>query len=267
MPPRPTPAPQNNYLNAISCISTSQCWAVGDYYNGSTYQTLIERWNGSAWSIASSLNASTSQNNDLNAVSCISASQCWAVGNYSNGTTYQTLILLWNGSSWARVSSPNTSTTQFNELKGVTCPSASQCWAAGDYSNGTTYQTLIEQWNGSSWSIVSSPNTSSAQSDYLLGVACSSASACWTAGAYNNGSANLNLIEAYSLTVPALTSVVSRMTHGSITSPFDINLPLSGTPGVECRSSAVLGSGNYSVVFSFMNEVTNCGTAGQRADR
>ena len=100
-----------------------------------------------------------------------------AVGNYSNGTTYQTLILLWNGSSWARVSSPDTSTTQFNELKGVTCPSASQCWAAGDYSNGTTYQTLIEQWNGSSWSIVSSPDASSAQSDYLLGVACSSASA------------------------------------------------------------------------------------------
>ena len=52
------------------------------------------------------------------------------------------------------------------------------------------------------------------------------------------------------------------MTHGSITSPFDINLPLSGTPGVECRSSAVLGSGNHPVVFSFMNEVTNCGTAG-----
>jgi hypothetical protein len=58
------------------------------------------------------------------------------------------------------------------------------------------------------------------------------------------------------------TSVVSRMTHGSITTPFDINLPLTGTRGVECRSSASLGAGNYTVVFTFVNSVTNCGTAG-----
>jgi len=60
------------------------------------------------------------------------------------------------------------------------------------------------------------------------------------------------------------TSVVSRMTHGSITTPpyFDIDLPLTGTRGVECRSSASLGAGNYTVVFTFVNNVTNCGTAG-----
>jgi PKD repeat protein len=33
---------------------------------------------------------------------------------------------------------------------------------------------------------------------------------------------------------PPLTAVVSRMTHGSIATPFDINLPLTGTRGVEC---------------------------------
>jgi hypothetical protein len=255
-----TSTSQNNYLNAITCVSSSECWAVGDYYNGTTYQTLIEVWNGSSWSIASSPNTSTSQNNDLNAVTCVSAFQCWAVGNYYNGSAYQTLILSWNGFSWSIASSPDTSATQSNDLKGVTCPSSSQCWAVGDYSNGTTNQTLIEQWNGSSWSIVSSPNTSTSQSNYLLGVACSSTSACWTAGDYNNGSANLNLIEVYSLTVPPLTSVVSELVHSSA-GTFDVNLPLTGTPGVEPRSSASLGAGNYTLVFTFLNNLTSVANA------
>jgi hypothetical protein len=255
-----TSTTQNNYLNAVTCLSASECWAVGDYYNGTTYQTLIEVWNGSSWSIASSPNTSSSQNNDLNAVTCVSAFQCWAVGNYYNGTAYQTLILQWNGFSWTKASSPNTSSAQDNDLKGVTCPSASECWAVGDYYNGTTYQTLTLMWNGSSWSIVSSPNTSSAQSNYLLGVACSSTSACWTAGDYNNGSANLNLIEVYSLTVPPLTSVVSELVHSSA-GTFDVNLPLTGTRGVEPRSSASLGAGNYTLVFTFLNNLTSVASA------
>jgi hypothetical protein len=54
-------------------------------------------------------------------------------------------------------------------------------------------------------------------------------------------------------------SVVSRMIHGSITTPpyFDIDLPLTGTRGVECRSSA----GNYTLVFTFVNNLTSVASA------
>ena len=47
------------------------------------------------------------------------------------------------------------------------------------------------------------------------------------------------------------------MTHGSITTPFDVNLPLAGTPGIECRSSSALGAGNYMMVFTFPNNLTS----------
>jgi len=63
--------------------------------------------------------------------------------------------------------------------------------------------------------------------------------------------------------VPAvlqLVSVKSRMTHGSA-GTFDIDLPLTGPRGVECRSSASLGPGNYTMVFNFLNAMTNCGAA------
>ena len=63
-----------------------------------------------------------------------------------NGSAYETLIEHWDGTSWSIVTSPNGSTTQDNLLDSVTCTSASQCWAVGDYYNGSAYQTLIEQY-------------------------------------------------------------------------------------------------------------------------
>jgi PKD repeat protein len=56
---------------------------------------------------------------------------------------------------------------------------------------------------------------------------------------------------------PPITGVESWMTHGSITTPFKINLPLTGTRGVECRSSSSLGAGNYTMVFSFAHNLTS----------
>jgi hypothetical protein len=50
------------------------------------------------------------------------------------------------------------------------------------------------------------------------------------------------------------TSVVSRKTHGTA-GTFDVDLPLTGTPGIECRSSGT--SGDYTLVFVFANPLTN----------
>jgi hypothetical protein len=49
-----------------------------------------------------------------------------------------------------------------------------------------------------------------------------------------------------------LTSVVSRKTHGAA-GDFDVDLPLSGDAGVECRSTG----GNHTFVFSFTNDVVS----------
>jgi YVTN family beta-propeller protein len=57
-----------------------------------------------------------------------------------------------------------------------------------------------------------------------------------------------------------LTSVVSRMTHGSA-GMLDVNLPLIGTRGVESRNSASLGAGNYTLIFTFPNNLTSVANA------
>jgi hypothetical protein len=84
------------------------------------------------------------------------------VGTYWDDDLFQrTLIEHWNGDVWNIVSSPNRglSTPPIDALAGVACISASECWAAGsnDDMNGVG-QTLVERWDGTSWTIVDSPN-------------------------------------------------------------------------------------------------------------
>jgi hypothetical protein len=53
----------------------------------------------------------------------------------------------------------------------------------------------------------------------------------------------------------ALASAVSRKQHGVDGPIFDINLPLSGTPGVECRTGGT--NGEHTIVFTFSNPVVS----------
>src|SRR6476469_7210330 len=180
-----TSATEHNALRGVTCVSASECWAVCYYLTENASQTLIERWDGISWSIVSSPNTSATDYNSLSGVTCVSASECWAVGYYFTSDNFvdQTLIERWDGTAWSIVSSPNTSTTEANVVLGVTCVSASACWAAGYYYglDDLISQTLIERWDGTSWSIVSSPNTNT-QPNVLLGVTCVSASECWAVG-------------------------------------------------------------------------------------
>ena len=55
---------------------------------------------------------------------------------------------------------------------------------------------------------------------------------------------------------PQPTSVVSRKTHGTA-GTFDINLPLAGNAGIECRSGGA--NSDHQVVFTFLTPVTLSG--------
>jgi hypothetical protein len=63
-------------------------------------------------------------------------------------------------------------------------------------------------------------------------------------------------VSAFKVPIPALQfmSAVSRKTHGAA-GVFDIVLPPTGNPGVECRSGG--GNSDLSLVFTFTNNVTS----------
>src|SRR5581483_11243287 len=88
----------DNQLEGVAATSACNAVAVGYYYNGTADQTLIERWNGTAWAVQTSPNPGGSANyQQLSDVAALSLRSAWAVGYYNNGTVDQTLIEHWNG--------------------------------------------------------------------------------------------------------------------------------------------------------------------------
>jgi hypothetical protein len=68
----------------VSRASSDSCTAEG--FSWSVDQTLVESWDGTAWSIVSSPNPSTAENT-LGAVSCVGSTSCTAVGS-----SFQSLV-------------------------------------------------------------------------------------------------------------------------------------------------------------------------------
>jgi hypothetical protein len=91
-------------------VSSCQAWVVGDYTTRSgSPRTLIEHWAGTAWTQQPSPSPGAAFD-ALNGVTAISASNVWAVGQYSNdpnNATSQTLAEHWNGTAWAQVLTPS----------------------------------------------------------------------------------------------------------------------------------------------------------------
>jgi len=96
-------------------------------------------------------------------------------------------------------------------------------------------------------------------------VTCVSASDCWAVGisAVGIGTSDdpavlgqqsQTLTEHYGLPFVQLNAAASRKAHGSA-GTFDINLPLTGTPSIECRSGGV--NDQYMMVFTFANPLTS----------
>ncbi len=188
-----------NYLYSVTAITANNIWTVGSAENsgGSAAQSLIEHWDGTQWSIVASPNVLSL--NILNGVSAVSAKDIWTVGYTINvsGTTTQTLIEQWNGSKWKIVSGPHP-TGENDTLNSVVAISASDVWAVGNAFNtgNATSQALIEQWNGTKWKIVASPNPSPDFS-VLNGIAALSVHAIWSVGDYLNTSGSYQTLTEY----------------------------------------------------------------------
>ena len=101
--PSSTPGTTDNQLSGVACASATLCFAVGNGINRSGYgEALIEQWNGAAWNAASSPNLPAIASSQLNAVTCVTASECFAVGDQypgNAGAAEQTLIEEWNETS------------------------------------------------------------------------------------------------------------------------------------------------------------------------
>ncbi len=199
-----TPNPSGStgsVLDGVYCTSTGACSAVGAYYDSSgTELTLAEAWNSSAWSIETTPNPSGSSGSVLDGVSCTSTGACSAVGDYVSSGAEEALAEEWNGSSWSVEVVPNPSGAQESLLAAVACTSAGRCTGVGGFIDSSGPEmTLAEEWNGSSWSVETTPNPSGAELlSVLAAVACNSAGGCTAAGySINSSIGEVTLVEVW----------------------------------------------------------------------
>jgi len=167
-------------LYGVAAVSATDAWAVGQGINSSKPgKPLIERWDGTTWTIMASPLPSGAMNGVLHAVSVVSATDVWAVGVTSSST----LIEHWDGTSWSVVDTPGVAGGETLFLTSAVALSTTNVWAVGEFfqTRKSRSRTLTDQWNGSSWAVVASPNVGSSHNE-LFGVAAAPSQTLWAVG-------------------------------------------------------------------------------------
>jgi hypothetical protein len=183
----PSVGPSGTTLTGVAGAASNDVWAVGYSNTYGSPQTLAQRWNGSAWSVVAS--PVITGGSSLEAITSLSATDLWAVGNRSGALpdpTTATLTTHWNGSAWSVVPSPNVA-NRWNDLAAVSASGPNDVWAVG--SSRTTaglYQNLVLHWNGSVWSVVPTPNVAGSENE-LAAVAAIRSNDAWAIGHTNDG--------------------------------------------------------------------------------
>jgi hypothetical protein len=160
-----------------------------------------------SWAQTTPLIPSGTRFSNFNQVTCPARNHCVAVGNSTVGNSFDPLTEEWNGTSWTLQTTPAPPQGTFVELVSVSCLSARDCFAVGQYNFGAVVKTLVEHWNGVKWTVQPTPNPDPSTEAYLLQVSCASATSCLAVGNYANGATGGQIAEAWNGTSWTLLNV------------------------------------------------------------
>jgi len=173
---------------AMTASSAHDVWAIGSLMNRGTglVSPLFEHWNGTSWT------ATTVESNHefLFGASADATNDAWAAG-FNGSNNIETAAMHWDGANWKSVATPNVGEGT-NKLNAVLALAPNDVWAVG-FSTPVALPeqaatlTLIEHFDGTSWTVVPSPNVgpnSANQSNRLLGLTATSANDIWAFGSY-----------------------------------------------------------------------------------
>lgn len=175
----PSPILEDDLLFSVDAVASNDVWAVGRSFQEA--RTLIIHWDGRNWSIIPSPNGS-GEDNILFGVAAVASNDVWAVGNDGS---LSTLAEHWDGSSWSIVGTPNFNSNATNQvLVGIVALSSNNIWTAGQYIVpllGSAQFTLTENWDGSNWNFISSPNKRNSN-NRLHGITATPNGTLWAVG-------------------------------------------------------------------------------------
>jgi hypothetical protein len=182
---------------AVAASAPDNAWLAGNVAQPNDTQHVLAHWNGTSWSLSTApclestavaaCNPEGTDLNDLTGLTVLSPTDAWASGsegNVNDENFHIPYVLHWNGTAWSLTKTPNLG-GEGSLLNAISAVSTSDIWAVGQIQqlNGAI-QTLTEQFNGTTWSVVGSPSPGSAPTDDSLdGVASAGSGQVFAAGA------------------------------------------------------------------------------------
>jgi hypothetical protein len=205
----PSPEGLNLHLDGLSCSSSVSCYAGGDYTKLTNNQlvSIVEKWNGTEWTIQTVPNAPEPSSSSLQDDSCTSNEICDAVGGYVNGAKAGLLLgeqfspsfTDWGGlSTYAsnRYGGANTD----NSFQGVSCVVEAFCFGVGDYFTSADTETAmadVRSFSTGNFTTKLTPVPGGAQASNLQDVSChGEESYCEGVGGYKSSA---GLVKPYAV--------------------------------------------------------------------
>ena len=134
-------------LSAISCISSTECIAVGTDGNQRGIST-VGTYSGGIWTWTTEdpIRPDSSGQGSLNSISCLSSGLCVAVGTDNNGQSIETLGTAGGSTiTWTQESVVTPDSNGYGDFTGVVCNTSVSCLATGADDN---YINFIGNYSG-----------------------------------------------------------------------------------------------------------------------
>jgi hypothetical protein len=201
-------------VNSVSCASAGNC-SAGGLYNNSGQQSFVASQVNGTWGKAREVPGTAALNQGAqfagtSSVSCTAAGTCSAGGLYTDSSGHlQAFVVSQVNGTWGKAREvPGTAAlnqvgpdagTNSGGTSSVSCTSAGNCSAGGDYTDGSAhFQVFVDsQVNGTWGKAEEVPGTATLNAGgfALLGpVSCAPAGTCSAGGLYDPGG---TLVEAF----------------------------------------------------------------------
>jgi len=192
-------------VKSVACASAGDCSAGGQYSDGSgNSQVFVVNETNAIWGnaeeVPNSATLNVGGNAALGSVTCATAGDCSAGGQYSDGSgSFQVFVVNETKGIWGNAEEvPNSATLNAGGNAGinsVSCSSAGNCSAGGYYYDGPgkSQAFVVNETNGKWGNAAEVPNSATLNAGGNAGInsmSCASAGYCSAGGYYYDGSSH-----------------------------------------------------------------------------